>query len=58
MNFIRSIKDTLLVSKKEKYEYDVAFKLWSIEYKNEPFDYIYVMIKEGNIDKIGKGIFA
>lgn len=58
MNFIRSIKDALLASKREKQQYELALRLWSVEYKNEPFDYVYTMVQEGNVDKIGKGIFA
>lgn len=58
MNFIRSIKDAMTASKREKYQYEAAVRLWSIEYKNEPFEYVYIMMQEGNVDKIGKGIFA
>lgn len=50
--FFTALLEVMQRSSREKNERDIAYQLWTSEFKHEPYDYILTMVKMGRIDQL------
>lgn len=50
--FIRLL-DAIQTSRQDKIHREIAYHLWTSEYKHESYDYILTMVKMGKADQLG-----
>lgn len=52
-DFFISLLEVMQSSGKEKKQREVAYQLWTSEFKHESYDYILTMVKMGKTDQLG-----
>jgi hypothetical protein len=52
-SFFIGLWDAMIESRHEKAQREIAYMLWSSEYKHESYDYILTMVKMGKVHELG-----